>query len=319
MQTLRPTPIADLRPYAAGGELVAFDAAHDGSLYVAFALRPLDLRKIHPSGASSVKVRPARPQSYRVLAFRGAEPHLDVVLADEPFNIYYVQPLADQILLVCARCQRRSDSDCDRNGRLYTREGRPAGEILLGDGIQQVQTTASGTIWTSYFDEGIFGNYGWDEPLGASGLVAWDREGTRLYDFEPTGELGDMADCYALNVASESDVWCCYYTDFPLVHIQDRAIRESWSVPVKGSAAFAVAGDSVLFRGGYHAHDTYALCRLEPGGATLVREYTLVGPSGDPLKAERCVGRGSHLHLLSQGVAFRLSVEDAAASERGLP
>lgn len=37
-----------------------------------------------------------------------------------------------------------------------------------------------GRIVTSYFDEGIFGNFGWDQPLGASGLVVWDEQGRVL-------------------------------------------------------------------------------------------------------------------------------------------
>ncbi|WP_176444820.1 hypothetical protein [Paenibacillus herberti] len=39
-------------------------------------------------------------------------------------------------------------------------------EFLLGDGIQSVQVTDKGIIWTSYFDEGVFGNNGWDKPIG---------------------------------------------------------------------------------------------------------------------------------------------------------
>jgi hypothetical protein len=73
-------------------------------------------------------------------------------------------------------------------------------EILLGGGIKGTQATASGVIWSSYFDEGIFGNYGWHDPIGASGLVARDTTGDTLYQYAPTDALDDMADCYAMNV-----------------------------------------------------------------------------------------------------------------------
>ena len=88
------------------------------------------------------------------------------------------------------RCQRANCSlyaaaptieakaDYDKNGRIYTNKGKFVRDILLGDGIQTVQATSEGVIWTSYFDEGIFGNYGWDNPLGSSGLVAWDAQET---------------------------------------------------------------------------------------------------------------------------------------------
>ena len=48
--------------------------------------------------------------------------------------------------------------------------------FCLGDGIQDCVVKKDGTIITSYFDEGVFGNYGWDEPLGDCGLIAWTSD-----------------------------------------------------------------------------------------------------------------------------------------------
>ena len=31
-----------------------------------------------------------------------------------------------------------------------------------------------------------------------------------------------ICDCYAVNVASDEDVWCYYYAEFPLVHLRSR-------------------------------------------------------------------------------------------------
>jgi hypothetical protein len=50
-------------------------------------------------------------------------------------------------------------------------------EILLGDGIKDMKVTDKEVIWTSYFDEGVFENYGWDEPIGSCGLPAWNQDG----------------------------------------------------------------------------------------------------------------------------------------------
>ena len=52
------------------------------------------------------------------------------------------------------------------------RAGELRRQFVLGDGIKHVQTTAAGDIWVGYFDEGVYGNYGWgndpdSEPIGA--------------------------------------------------------------------------------------------------------------------------------------------------------
>ncbi|WP_440117757.1 hypothetical protein [Paenibacillus sp. QZ-Y1] len=84
-------------------------------------------------------------------------------------------------------------------------DGNTIREFLLGDGIQSVQVTKNGTIWTSYFDEGVFGNNGWSNPIGSQGLVAWDEHGNKLYE----DHAADIADCYALNVVNEEQGNIC--------------------------------------------------------------------------------------------------------------
>jgi hypothetical protein len=124
--------------------------------------------------------------------------------------------------------------DYDANGHIFSSEGRFLHSFLLGDGIQDVQATRDGRIWTSYFDEGIFGNYGWNEPIGASGLICWDDTGTQRYAYTPSSGLDSICDCYALNVATDCDTWCYYYTEFPLVHLRDTQIVAAWDCPIKG-------------------------------------------------------------------------------------
>ena len=110
-------------------------------------------------------------------------------------------------MLVGARCTYYGNDQYDLNAKVCDRDGK-----LLGDGIQSVQVTENGTIWTSYFDEGIFGNYGWSDPIGSCGMLAWDEHGNKLYE----NHAADIADCYALNVVNEDQVWFYYYTDFEL-------------------------------------------------------------------------------------------------------
>ena len=112
-----------------------------------------------------------------------------------------------------------------------------------------------------------------------------------------------MSDCYALNVESESVVWCYYYRDFPLVRLRDHKVDAYWRhMPVAGSDAFAIHVGHALFRGGYGEEDRYSLLAIahqqEP---QLLRQLTLSTLDGVDLVADRAVGRGSAIWLL-QGV-----------------
>lgn len=306
------TPVASLTPLIGDGELVAFNVGPDGVVYLVVALRPIDYRSEKPGWASFAKTVPKQPQSYRVVGLSGPEPVLDIVIEKERFNIHDVQPLVEELLLVCCRSFYRGSDDFDKNGRVYTRDGKFAREVLLGDGIQSVQATSRGVIWTSYFDEGVFGNYGWQNPVGASGLVAWDPLGNRLYDFQPSAGLDTICDCYALNVESDEDVWLYYYTEFPLVRLRCRTVASVWHMPLGGSDAFAVSAEYALFRGRYKDPDTYQLFSLgAQGKPKLVAKIELCDKNGKRLLADRMVARADAMHLVSGGLLYRFNVRAA--------
>ena len=304
------SPIAQLDSVVTNESIVAFDVGPDGTVYVVLALKPLDYRTEHPSGTSSPKTTPAIPQSYRAIAFKEKQLALRIDITEEKFNIHHIQPLpANEILLVCSRSRYKSSTDFEKNGRVYSLDGEFRREILLGDGIQSVQTTSDGVIWTSFFDEGTSGNFGWSDPVGESGLVAWNPQGDKLYDFQPTGDLYSICDCYALNVASDMDVWLYYYTEFPLVHLYCQQVQSAWAMPITGSDGFAVSGNRALFRGGYDDPDTYHLFSLEGNGrARLLRQLQLADETGQKITAEAAVGRGSALYVLSNRSVYRVDV-----------
>jgi hypothetical protein len=223
-----------------------------------------------------------------------------------------VQPLPkDELLLVCARSQYRDQDDYDANGHVFNREGRSLRSFLLGDGIQDVQTTRDGRIWTSYFDEGIFGNYGWNDPIGASGLVCWDCTGIQSYTYTPSSGLDSICDCYALNVATERDTWCYYYTEFPLVHLCDNQVVAAWDCPIKGADGFAVFDDWVLMRGGYRACDTYHLLHLQREDRIQEQaRYTFVDEHEDALASSFVTLRADTLVILQGTRCYRVSLPD---------
>jgi hypothetical protein len=314
-RSLHLSPVASLAPLIEDGELVALNVGPDDVVYLVVALRPLDYRTEQPGRAGFAKTLPEQPQTYRVVGLSGPQPVLDLRIDGERFNIHDVQPLVDELLLVCARSHYKGPDDFEKNGRVYTRDGKFAREILLGDGIQSVQATSSGVIWTSFFDEGVFGNYGWQNPVGASGLVAWDSDGNKLYEFQPRDGLDSICDCYALNVESEEDVWLYYYTEFPLVRLRRRHIESVWKMPLGGSDAFAVSAGHALFRGGYKDRDTYQLFSLGPGGEPkLVAKIELRDKNGSKLVAGRVVGRADTIHLVSDGILYRADVQSVVAA-----
>lgn len=313
MQYVHLLPVASLLPLLESGSLVAVGVGSDGVAYFVMALKPLDYR-FAKVGASFSKTVTEERQQYRVVGMFGSKTILDVMIEEEPFNIHHIQPLSGELLLVCARSRYRGPEDFEKNGRVYNLDGKFVREMLLGDGIQSVQATAGGTIWTSYFDEGVFGNYGWKSPIGASGLVAWDSSGNKLYEFEPNDGLDLISDCYALNVVAEEDVWLCYYTEFPLVHLHRRQIESVWTPPVAGSGAFAIAENRALFQGGYDDHDTYHLFELgRDGEPNLLAKLELKDKNGQRIVADRIVGRGDALYVLAAGLLYRVDVQTVLA------
>jgi len=315
MSEFQPTLLTRL-PDSLVGEIVAFGIGFDGNLYVVLAQKPLDYSIEQPGWAVFPKTRPDAPQSYRVLGYDGrtADCIVDFVAREEKYNIHFVQPLFDGFLLACARSHWRSELDIEHNGRLYSRTGQLERELILGDGIEDLQVTARDRIWAGYFDEGVFGNFGWKQPLGASGLVAWDSAGTVMYEFAPPPGLDAMDWCYAINAPSDSDLWCFCATNFPLVHIHESQVVGSWQLPVTASDAFAISDTGALLRGGYNESHTYHLCTFAPDTLRLAATFSLVSGARDPISADRVVGRGDRLFLLAGRDIYRVSVSDVAGS-----
>ncbi|HET9953784.1 MAG TPA: hypothetical protein VFQ61_04755 [Polyangiaceae bacterium] len=316
MKRLELAPGIELTSFQRGDDVasgpVAFDAGADGRLYVVYASNPQAYRAVHGGGASSAVARPRKPQSYRVLALNELGVELDVSIASEPFNIHHVQPLGELLLLACARCRYSSSGNHDRNGRVYTREGKLVDELVLGDGIQDLQTTRSGLIWTSYFDEGVFGNFGWSTPLGSAGLVAWDGTGRKVHEFRATSGLEPICDCYALNVVSNEEVWLSYYTDFPLVQLKSGRVFKHWPAPTRGSSAFAIGNGHCLFRGGYDERGSYILGRLGSSeNLTVIQRFALFDEAGAPLEPTRTSARGDKIYLLCGTQVYALDLAKA--------
>ena len=202
-------------------------------------------------------------------------------------NYHFVQPLGgDDWLLVRGRAKGNSD----QSAHVYDSAGTLSRSFHAGDGVEDIQTTEDGRTWVSYFDEGVFG----DTTLGQAGLVCLDSSGEVTFRFNDLAARGtDIADCYALNVCSNREVWLCYYTDFPLVQLADGKIAETWpGLSVKGSHAFAVSGRKVFFAGGYDNRNRLFLADLD---TSKVQQHIPVDAEGNEITDFAAFGRGSRL------------------------
>lgn len=317
-KALHPTVSHSLNELIGDQTTVAFNVGPSGEVYFLLAVDTPDYRTKDSGFGSFAKITPDSPQRYRVLILRDGDLELDLVISGERFNIHEIQPLGNDLLLACSRSEYRGEHDFDLNARVYSRDGVLLREFLLGDGIATIQTTRRGEIWTSYFDEGVFGNYGWHAPVGAAGLVAWNASGEQVYEYDAVGLVNTIVDCYALNVTTDEDVWCYYYTDFPLVHLHEKRIVAAWDVPVSHSPAFAVANEHVLFAGGYSEADSFQLVRLGPNGMSkLIGEFSLIGDDGDPVKPVRAIGRGTKLYVLSDTMLYEIDLKHLTATRQG--
>ena len=102
------------------------------------------------------------------------------------------------------------------------------------------------------------GNYGWEEPIGSSGLCAWNPDGEMIWHSER-----DILDCYAVNIDENGDLWYYYYTDFLLVRTDFRTETE-YAPEVEGADSFAVTGNgtTLIMNGGYDDPDSFYVSRL---------------------------------------------------------
>jgi hypothetical protein len=250
------------------------------------------------------------PLDYVVLRSRAGELRKSMVVAT-PVHASFVQPFGDGALLVSARCTYRRKGP-DRNALIVDAAGQVVRRLTLGDGISDVRVTADGSIWVSYFDEGVFGNHGWSSPgpapMGQSGLVGFDGEGLVRFTFDATAaQTGTISDAYAMNVTPEGDVWVYYYTDFPIVRIRAGAYQ-AWKLGVAGAHALAVAtsGSRALLVGGYKERSAGRLLTLGDAAA-VTEQVVLTDHHGDPLDDAAAFGVGDKLYFFQDRLALELT------------
>ena len=214
----------------------------------------------------------------------------------------HVQPIGDGNFLLVTPGIYEATRD-KRNGDVWNSEGRLVGKILLGDGINNVQTSVRSEVWVGYHDEGVYG-------AGEPGLACFDAAGKRVLSFADSVADDDRVpvidDCYALNVAADDDVWVYYFKAFPLVRLVDKRLGAIWpDTPGVGAHAFAVGERTVLFAGDYGAPSS--LTRYFPESGRSEMGHAIA--DGHQLDFTRAIGRADRLYLVANSAIWLVQAD----------
>jgi hypothetical protein len=223
-----------------------------------------------------------------------------------------------RILLAGARCAWRGPEDFDRNGAIFDPQTGRVDRILLGDGIEDIAVDEVGRIWVSYFDEGVFGNFGWGHPgpegPGSGGLVCFDATGAILWRFNRDDGVSFIDDCYAMH-ASRRLVSVFFYSAFEVCEV-DLHFAQSFYKPtqIAGSHALVASKAAFLFSGEYQeAKNVMHLVLRSENGLEKPKRVVFELPDEREI-AGRLVGRGENLHLLNEQGWFRAGLSDFVAA-----
>lgn len=305
-QTIKIHSIAESKEISPVGNLVRIDIGPDGLFYILHALKPMEY---YSKDGSTPIIKPDKPQDYLVTVMRDGQIEDQIRIEQERYNIHGIQPLKDDLLLLCCRCRRHSEGDIDRNARIYSRKGELLESLTMGDGIERMQTTSRGVIWAGYFDEGMFGSFGWgDEPIGSPGLIAWDAGGKIIYQYEWSVDVPDFVCCWPV-LDFNDDVWIKGYSECNLARIRDYKVESAWKAP-KGIGRVAISGDLLLSQSTYD-QDYLGVYRIQKDQiVTEVEDIRIVDENNEIIKSDRIAKRGDITFLESKGRLFIFRMKD---------
>lgn len=286
-----------------------------------------------PSDPDGAEPEWPEPHDLTILNFREGVLSSSVLVAN-PGKRSFVQPLgADEVLLVAARTAG------EPNARVVDVRGATVREFILGDGIEDVQTTNAGEVWVSYYDEGTFMGcwtvQGPPDPIpyfrrhisdgiawgdGSNnehcGLLRTTNTGEVSWRFTDTETIEPILWCDGLNVFGDgSAVWACYSIfpgttrHCPVVRIGRDGTRRVWDLDGDPGRALAVHDETILLGGGYGDPGSMVLGRLGEGGAVEDVRYVEGMPDEEAFETH-VIGRGPVMHRLHGTRWYVLDLRD---------
>lgn len=245
---------------------------------------------------------------YQVIHLKDGQKKV-IDLPKEKWNYRFIQPMDDgHFLLVCARSRYHNAQNIEKNARVYDENGLFIRSFCLGDGIEHVHVTKTEEIWTGYFDEGVFGNYGWEVPVGRRGLVGWDNFGNKLDSLEEDKEYY-IFECLALNSVASGGVWFFFSLDSKF-GVRKEQHTTYYSAEETTYRAFAVNGDTIVAHRGREDRILFELQR-EGNEYKTVRTIELLKPNGIPLKPQLVNNRENKLLFLDGEELFMYEVKSS--------
>lgn len=280
-----------LVPPDSGLELISISLGPDLSL-IALWVSAVDAQAAVSSEVVEHGIRVPRGRAswpYRaIVSWHGPASREPMWIDDLDLARPIVQPLpGGGLIIVSSRCRLR-DGHPEHNAYIYGSNGFIERTGTVGDGVEDVQVSASGRIWVSYFDEGVAGSLGWAghpelAPVGDAGLVEFSAMLSPLWRYAPPRGLGLITDCYALNVAGET-VWCCYFPDFPVARIDSQLVISGWQNDLRGITGLLATVRRCALVGGYPPYsDRFATGRRHGEKLEIEQIYRLTLPGGDEL------------------------------------
>jgi hypothetical protein len=231
------------------------------------------------------------PRAIHLIYWDGNSPQTVTFDKSNRLFVSHVQRFGDGWLL---------DGDiCDKTGRLQRR-------VDLGGGGNDVQTTSNGQIWVSYIDEAVYGH-----GMGQNGVVCFDSQGQAIFkylEFAEQNQLPFIDDCYAMNVVNDEEAWFCYYSDFPLVSINNFKLNRWWKEFGCIDRAFALRGDTIIFQKCYThlSGESQLLTRTLPS-STPAEVVDAVDEDGAAIEGQfTTVARGANFYLVTNAALYKL-------------
>lgn len=292
--------LIDIKEYINGYEIINSQLGFDNKIYILL----VDRIPERINDGMFVQTKTKEKFQYKILIVEN-ENVIEVNLYNQQYNFSFVQPIKEnRLLIVGARARFYKENKYDLNAKIFDFDGVLQKEIFLGDGIQNVQTTLEGDIWVSYFDEGVFGNFGWDNPVGKTGLNSFNSEGKLDY----SNENADICDCYALNVINKNEIWFYYYSDFLLGKIEKEEIT-FYNPSISGATGFSKDNEYFLFDGGYNNRDKYILLLINKSGVFIKKcEISFKDEENIKINSRDIDFRGDKLILRNKTKLYSISI-----------
>lgn len=240
--------------------------------------------------------------TFRLVIIKKDE-HLSVDIENVNFDFTLVDVFPDgRILMVASRCEWRSRGDFDLNGLIYNPKTKERSYFLAGDGVANIGIDDSGKIWISYFDEGVFGNLGWDHPvsppIGKNGLNLFNARGEIIWKYESPEGGPYIDDCYAMNISPIGN-YIYFYSDFPLCSIGTNFELEFWKTDLNGCGSFAIDYRSVLFSNQYGEKlSQFHHLSFTENKLSKYQDIEVVLPDGELINGGQVISRGAFVHFI---------------------